>query len=299
VNRKGQVWPAFYVLGYFIAVGLVVWLLDGKVGQFIFLGLIGLSTGAGFIIHARACPGRKRIGRKLTLALVGLSLFLGAGVFGRESFQLEGFFFHVLAGAFGGVVTHYLVAKILGPLALGRAWCGWGCWIWMVFDYLPWKRSPGRKQGWSSLRSAHFGLSLGVVVLLIYGFRYDHGFEWKHTDGLWWFLGGCGIYYAAGITLATLLKDNRAFCKYVCPVTVFLRAGNRFSLLKVSGNPKSCTRCGSCDKACPMDIKISALVKAGSRVLDAECVLCQTCIGVCPRGNLGLSIGIDICTGNR
>jgi len=291
-RRRLRLWPAFYLLGYFLAVGAVSWLVDGQVAQLAFFALIGISTCLGFLVHALARPRRRDLGRKLSLALVGLSLFLGAGVFGRQSFQIEGFFFHVLAGVSGGVVVHYLVAKIAGPVLIGRAWCGWGCWIWMVFDYLPWKRSPGRRAGWGWVRVAHFALSLALVASLAWGLGYDHGFEWKRTDGLWWFLGGGLAYYAAGITLAALLEDNRAFCKYACPVTVFLRAGNRLSLLRVSGGHGTCKHCGSCDEICPMDVPVSALVNAGSRVSDPECTLCQRCIAACPSGNLALSVGM-------
>lgn len=292
----GTWWPALWVLGYFLVVGVGLWLLDGAIGQFVFFALIGVSVGAGFLIHARARPGKKRIGRRVSLALVGLSLFLGAGVFGRQSFQLEGFFFYVLAGVSGGVVTHYLVAKIVGPLVIGRAWCGWGCWVWMVLEYLPWKRSAGRRPGWQWLRVAHFAVSLGLVALLALGLHYDHGFEWARTDGLWWFLGGAGLYDLLGVGLAAVLRDNRAFCKILCPVTVFLRAGNRVSLLKIAGSPDVCKQCHACDKICPMDVEPSRFVAAGTRILDPECTLCQSCVGACPNDNLRLTLGFDVST---
>ena len=31
------------------------------------------------------------------------------------------------------------------------------------------------------------------------------------------FLAGNALYYIAGIALAFAFKDNRAFCKYLCP----------------------------------------------------------------------------------
>lgn len=285
-------WPAAYFLAFFAAAAVLAWLLGGGIPQSIFLTLIGLSVAAGLLVHAQATPRRKPLGRRLSLALVGLSLFLGAGVFGRQSFQLEGLFFYAFAGIAGGVVTHYLVAKILGPLVIGRAWCGWGCWIWMVLDYLPWKRSPGRRPGMAWLRAAHFGVSLGLVVLLVRGFGYDHGFTWRTTDGLWWFLGGCAVYYVAGFALALALKDSRAFCKYLCPVSLFLRAGGRAAILRVEGDRDACTRCRSCEKICPMDVKVAAFVNAGQRVSDPECTLCQACIVACPEANLGLSVGL-------
>ena len=42
------------------------------------------------------------------------------------------------------------------------------------------------------------------------------------------------LYYLVSISMAFILKDNRAFCKYVCPITVFLKATSRFSLLKIN-----------------------------------------------------------------
>mgnify|MGYP002441214841 CR=1 FL=1 len=47
------------------------------------------------------------------------------------------------------------------------------------------------------------------------------------------FLAGNVIYYISGIALAFALKDNRAFCKYLCPVTVFLKPMSYFSVLRV------------------------------------------------------------------
>ncbi len=39
----------------------------------------------------------------------------------------------------------------------------------------------------------------------------------------WAFIVGNVLYYAIGILLAFAWKDNRAFCKYICPITVFLK----------------------------------------------------------------------------
>ena len=294
-HLKIPIWPAFYVFGVFIAFGLIFGVLQDGIGQFIFLVLVGLSVGTGFLIHARARRKRKRIGHKVSLALVGLSLFFGAGIVGRQSFQIEGFFFYLLYGVFGGVVVHYVVAKILGPLFFGRSWCAWGCWTWMVLDYLPYKDNPHQPLGhWSWLRVIHFLLSIGLVLVLFFGFDYEHGTEWKTTKGMQWFLVGNFFYYLVGVILAVFFKDNRAFCKYFCPITVILRASSRFSLLKVTGNQERCVQCGACTKACPMDINVSGHIDIGKRVLSPECVLCQSCIVSCTTGSLGLSIGLDI-----
>lgn len=111
--------------------------------------------------------------------------------------------------------------------------------------------------------------------------------------GLYWLLVGNALYYGVGITLAFALKDNRAFCKYVCPITVFLKATSRFSLLKIGGDNDRCDECGACVRACPMDIRIPEYIKNRERVLSTECTLCQTCVSVCPRDTLKLSFGFD------
>jgi ferredoxin-type protein NapH len=289
---KTATWPAFYVLAYFVTAAVVTGTSGGGGPTSLFLVPIGVVVAGGFAVHARARPARKLLARRLSIALVGTSLFLGAGVFGRQSFQLEGFFFYTLAGIAGGVVVHYLVAKIAGPLFIGRAWCGWGCWIWMVFDYLPWKRSPGRRPGLGWIRVVHFAASLALAAGLVLFAGYDHGFSWTATDGLWWFLGGCGVYYVVGIAMAAALRDNRAFCKYLCPVTVFLRAGARFSLLAIAGSREACTECDACERICPMDVKVRDFVAAGARVSDPECTLCQRCVAACGGRHLHLSLGV-------
>jgi polyferredoxin len=83
------------------------------------------------------------------------------------------------------------------------------------------------------------------------------------TTAFYWLLGGNIFYYASGIALAYLLKDNRAFCKYVCPITAVLKISSRFSLLKVADDAEKCTECSACVRVCPMDIRIPEYIKNG------------------------------------
>ncbi|MFC1957197.1 4Fe-4S binding protein [Chloroflexota bacterium] len=76
-------------------------------------------------------------------------------------------------------------------------------------------------------------------------------------------LVGNVLYYGIAIALAFALKDNRAFCKYVCPITSMLKVTSRFSLFKIAGNIDKCNDCGACDKICPMDIRITDYIKNG------------------------------------
>ena len=97
-----------------------------------------------------------------------------------------------------------------------------------------------------------------------------------------------------GIILAYTLKDNRAFCKYVCPVSVPLKLTSRFSVIKIGQAEGVCNDCNACEKMCPMDVRISDYILNNQRVLSTECSLCQTCITVCTQNAIKVSFGFDL-----
>jgi polyferredoxin len=278
-----------------VGLAVVAWRFAGTVGTPFFLGYIAASAGIGLALYFTHTRYDQLLRRRKVLVLLGTSHFGAAAL--RDSahalFQLEGLFFDLLGGVFAAAVLHYLIAKIAGPLIFGRVWCGWACWTAMVLDLLPFKRSRGRLPGrWGWLRYAHFGLSLLLVAALWYTTGYRPG--WGGAPALTWFLVGNLAYDLAGVTLAFRLKDNRAFCKYICPVSVPLKLGARFALLKVKGDSRKCCERRVCEKVCPMDIQIADYIRRGERVLSTECILCQACIDVCPEQALGLSFGLDL-----
>lgn len=259
------------------------------------VGYIGVSIGAAIVLYI-ALPRRDRtMGRRLALLLVGIALIGTAALRDPSArlFQIEGLFFDLLGGIMYAAVAHYLIAKVFGPLLFGRIWCGWACWTAMALDLLPFKRSPGRLPGrWGLLRYAHFGLSLALVALLWYGLGYRIGPG--GAPALAWFLAGNALYYAVGIGLAFALRDNRAFCKYVCPISVPLKLGSPFALLKIKTDPSRCNRHEECEAICPMDIDITSYMARGERITSSECILCQACINVCPEQALSLSVGVEL-----
>lgn len=130
------------------------------------------------------------------------------------------------------------VAKIFGPLLFGRGWCGYACWTAMVLDFLPYKtpKAPRKKIGF--IRYITFTASLVFVGALFL----------CHVENIeqimfWAFLVGNILYYAIGIILAFAFRDNRAFCKYICPITVFLKPMSYFSLLRVKCDKERCVSC--------------------------------------------------------
>ncbi len=292
LNRKALFVPGIVMLAFW-SLGTLMWRSSGAIMALFFFGYIGTSVGVGLGLYAALPKKKKPLGRRLALLLVGSFLFGFAAIAGRENMQIEGVWFGVLTGFIQAAVIHYLIAKIVGPMLFGRLWCGWACWTVMVLDLLPYKRSPGRLPGkWGWMRYLHLALSLGLVALLYFGLGYTGGVTGRAA--VLWFIGGNLLYYGLGIGLAVALKDNRAFCKYVCPVSAPLKLTSRFSLLKVKGDAAKCNACQACVKMCPMDIRIPDYVLNQQRVLSTECSLCETCISVCAKDALKLSFGADV-----
>jgi ferredoxin-type protein NapH len=232
--------------------------------------------------------------RKTVLFIIGGALFTISLLLARNV-QLEGLFFGLLTGVFVGPVMHYLLGKVLIALPFGRIWCGWACWTAALVDQLPYRKSAGwLPKHYRRGRYLHLFGSLGLVLVLFFGFGYREGALGQSAAS--WFVLGNLLYWLTAVVLAIVLKDNRAFCKYACPVSVLLKVTSRPALLKVSGDAQACLDCASqaCTTLCPMDIEIPKYIKAGKRVLATECILCQHCIAVCPPNTLGLSFGFDL-----
>jgi polyferredoxin len=271
------------------------------------------------ILALSGVPRNKQLAvRRRIKLLIGTILFVVVGLVFRENIQIEGLWFYLVAGVFGATVLHYFIPKIFGPIIFGRLFCGIACWTAMVLDFLPYKKSPGTILQWGRFRYVHFAISLAVVIVAFtvfnnnpiaqldttsvefYGFTVSLFTFYPITQVdaallfFRWFMISNAIYFALGIGLAFWLKDNRAFCKYVCPITLFLKATSRFSLIKIGARKEDCIDCGKCDKVCPMDIQISEYVKQGSRVLSTECILCSACVSICPTDALYWSVKRDL-----
>jgi len=293
-RRRSLLLPGI-VLGTFWAIGVTMWLTSGYVQPLYLFGYIGTSLGVGLGLYAWLPKKRKQRARRLTLVLVGGFLLGYIGIVQSENLQIEWVFFSILAGLGGAALTHYVIAKVVGQLIFGRLWCGWACWTLMVLDLLPFQRSPGRQgRGWGGLRYVHLALSLGLVLLLWFVFGYRDAVHFGSPQGLAWMVAGNVLYYGLAVGMAFVLKDNRAFCKYACPVAAVLKATSRFSILKVAGDMERCNDCGACVAMCPMDIDILSYLHDGSRVLSTECMLCQTCVTVCAKDALKVTAGFDL-----
>ena len=182
----------------------------------------------------------------------------------------------ILLAVFEAATIHYAVAKIFGPLIFGRGWCGYACWTAMVLDFLPYKepKEPRRNLGW--IRYLTFAASLIFVSALFLA-------KVGHIERImfWSFIVGNIVYYGIGIALAFAFKDNRAFCKYICPITVFLKPMSYFSLIRIKCDKEKCISCGKCKRVCPMNVDVTD--NSRKRENGTECILCMECVKNCPK----------------
>ena len=157
-----------YMTGLFWALAIVLWQTTGALFYLLNFFYIGTSIGVGMGTYALLPKPKKYQGQRLSQLLVGIYMLGLLGFVAHENMQIEGFFFYLLTGVWGGAVLHYLVAKIVGPMIMTRGWCSWTCWTAMVLDYLPFPRNKSGRlpTRWGNLRYVHFALGLGLIVIL-------------------------------------------------------------------------------------------------------------------------------------
>jgi ferredoxin-type protein NapH len=285
--------PPFVIMLVLWVGGAVHWLNTGDAWGVLFLGYAGLFVGVGIGGYIASPDKQRPYTRHRVMILLGSLLLFVAIVSDHGNMQIEGLFFGIFAGMAPYVIVHYLIAKLVGPLVFGRLWCGWACWYGMVFDILPYPFSHHREHAhWGRWRYVHFLGSALLVAILVFGINYTSGVEGQ--AGMIWFFIGIGAYYALGVMMALVLKDNRAFCKYLCPIAVPLRATSRFSLVKIDGTDEYCGDCEACVEMCPMNIRIKDYLHQGTRILSSECIMCLSCVHICPHDALKLSVGLDV-----
>ena len=272
MNQLRKYIPSILLFALFEAVAIVLWLWKDNVFYLLNFTYIGGCLAFGTALFTAEKPHA----RHFVQLAVGSYMLVYLGIISRENMQIEGFWYYLFLGVFEAATIHYAIAKIFGPLLFGRGWCGYACWTAMILDFLPYKkpRKP-RIEKLGILRYGMFALSFTLVVSLFL-------MHFAHLEKVMFYLFLIGnlLYYGVGIALAYIFKDNRAFCKYVCPITVFLKPMSYYSLLRVHCDESKCIHCGKCLRACPMDVEVNK--ESRTRKNGTECILCYECTKVCP-----------------
>ena len=272
MNQLRKYIPSILLFALFEVVAIVLWLWKDNVFYLWNFTYIGGCLAFGTALFTAEKPHA----RHFVQLAVGSYMLVYLGIISRENMQMEGFWYYLFLGVFEAATIHYAIAKIFGPLLFGRGWCGYACWTAMVLDFLPYKkpRKP-RIEKLGILRYVMFALSFTLVASLFLT-------HVAHLEKIMFYLFLIGnlLYYGVGIALAYIFKDNRAFCKYVCPITVFLKPMSYYSLLRVHCDESKCVHCEKCLRVCPMDVEVNK--ESRTRKNGTECILCYECTKVCP-----------------
>lgn len=259
----------------FEIIAIILWLTLHNIFYLLNFSYIGVSISFGLILF----ENKYKYARLVIQLLVGIYMLVYLGLISKENMQIEGFWYYLFLGVFEAATIHYLVAKIMGPLFFGRGWCGYACWTAMILDLLPYKipEKPRRKLGY--IRYIVFILSL-LFTGALFVFKIPN----PERVMFWSFIIGNLLYYLVGIVLAFILKDNRSFCKYICPITVFLKPASYFSLMRIKIDEEKCISCKKCRNVCPMYVDM--MDNSRNRINGTECILCMKCVEGCPQNAL-------------
>jgi len=204
-------------------------------------------------------------------------------------------------------VAWYVIGTLLlFGLAAGRWICGWLCPFGLLQEGL--YKIPGKKARvplrlrW--LRYTKYALLIVFVILLpmlAVNFA-GYGDPWfcKYicpagtVEGALPLLAmneslrqGAGLLFAwkallAAAILAACVPLYRFFCRFLCPLGAIYGLMNRLSLTRMAVDKRRCASCGTCARACKMDVEPSKTPNS------AECIRCGDCVKACPHRALAM-----------
>jgi polyferredoxin len=211
---------------------------------------------------------------------------------------------------FGGVVTIYEYIKsgqflpklhsaafvLMGigmvvALLFGPIFCGYACpmgsfqeWIGKLGKKLLGKRY-GKLISGKADKALRY-LRYAMLALVLYQTALAGKLVFANVDPYYalfnFYSGEVALTALLALTAVTLLSFfvERPFCKYFCPYGALLGLTNLIRIFPVRRSAPTCINCKKCDKACPMQIKVST----GGAVRNHQCISCHKCLSgdACP-----------------
>jgi len=75
-----------------------------------------------------------------------------------------------------------------------------------------------------------------------------------------------------------MIVSLRPFCRTICPLGAILGLFNKVSVLRLTVDRHRCLSCGSCSRACPVDLDVP------EHPNSPECIRCLKCVKACDAG---------------
>lgn len=206
---------------------------------------------------------------------------------------------------------------IIGAL-LGRLVCGWLCPFGLIQDLLykiPFVKKLKKLPGDKVLKWLKYVI-LGIFVLILPMFAVDmigQGKPWfceyicpsgtltagiplvLMNEGLRAVIGwlyAWKLFLLIGIVFLSVLV-YRPFCRYLCPLGAVYGFFNPIAFYRYKVDLNKCTKCGACQKACKMDIKVYETPNS------MDCIRCGDCKTACPYGAIEHTMTKNKCLGSE
>lgn len=92
-------------------------------------------------------------------------------------------------------------------------------------------------------------------------------------------LSAIGFFVFLFLTLMSI-PIKSFWCRYLCPYGALLGVLGLISPILLKKNDKTCTHCGSCNRACVNRVNIK---DSKDTVVTTECIGCTSCVEACPK----------------
>ena len=223
--------------------------------------------------------------------LLLLSVCVAGFALGKSPNPMEGIVkvFKAMAGLYPDPGAKVLAFVFFIALAVigNKVICGWACPFGALQELvysIPWLRRMKKRKLPFAVTNTIRGSLFAVVVLVLFGV-----IGGRKGMVLYHFVNPFNLFDLRFETVSILLTAvcvlvlslgvYRPFCQLICPFGFVSWLAERFSLVRVRIDPKACTKCGACIKACPLD---AAKGRVEGRRLPADCFSCARCLNVCP-----------------
>ncbi|MDR1162367.1 MAG: 4Fe-4S binding protein, partial [Candidatus Accumulibacter sp.] len=260
----------------------------------IYGGRFGIHLGSS--VPCFACPFVPGCGGYCYL--MGLQGYIG---FGMRTLSTP-----ALWTAFGWLVVFVVLVAVFG-----KAWCGWVCPFGLIQDWLTAVRKKlGVRErivsasAQKKLTRLRYGLLLYLAVMpplvtlgvlpedfylafcnicpgkaLLPLFAGETKYLGLNPDNAVTLGFSFALLFITGGTLVGMFFKERFFC-LLCPLLALIHLLKPLTALGLVKTPSACTGCGSCARACPMDIE--TIEEDRADVQSDPCLQCCRCVKACP-----------------
>ena len=184
-----------------------------------------------------------------------------------------------------GVVTIFLIYLLFG----GRSFCAWICpyhWLAELGEKIHQKLRMRKiiKNHLLDRRIRYYFYIFFLALALLTGYTV---FETINPVGI---LSRFTVYgpslmllWVAALLTFEILYSRRAWCRYLCPVSVSYQLIGLLSPLRIKWDKESCSNCKRCQTVCLVPHVLTDSINLGKSeyVNGSDCTRCGLCVDIC------------------